>query len=231
MTAPGQHLANEIPEANAPCPISEVDTSFFILSVDLWSAEGSREVNLVRHSQTSPSISAATSASYPPPPQPTPPQNPYTHGMGYQVASIYPPSQTNMNSQQNLFHPNSTGYQTNLFAQPPSNPYQQQQALPLPQLPSQPQQNYYTTPTGTPMTPTAYYQTQLQNQAAVLSPHQFQTTTLTPDPRTTPPTGMFTRNLIGSLSVSAFKLTDPNGELGIWFILQDLSVRTEGTFR
>jgi hypothetical protein len=56
------------------------------------------------------------------------------------------------------------------------------------------------------------------------------------DPRSAP-SGMFTRNLIGSLSVSAFKLMAPaakdedKDELGIWFILQDLSVRTEGTFR
>ncbi len=42
---------------------------------------------------------------------------------------------------------------------------------------------------------------------------------------------MFTRNLIGSLSASAFKLTDPDNKIGVWFILQDLSVRTEGTFR
>ena len=44
-------------------------------------------------------------------------------------------------------------------------------------------------------------------------------------------TGMFTRNLIGSLCVSAFKLTDPHSQMGVWFILQDLSVRTEGSFR
>lgn len=50
------------------------------------------------------------------------------------------------------------------------------------------------------------------------------------DPRATP-SGMFTRNLIGSLCVSAFKLTDPDNTMGIWFILQDLSVRTEGSFR
>lgn len=42
---------------------------------------------------------------------------------------------------------------------------------------------------------------------------------------------MFTRNLIGSLSASAFKLTDPDNKIGVWFILQDLSVRTEGSFR
>jgi hypothetical protein len=47
----------------------------------------------------------------------------------------------------------------------------------------------------------------------------------------TPTAGMFTRNLIGSLSVNAFKLVDPEGKTGFWFILQDLSVRTEGMFR
>ena len=44
-------------------------------------------------------------------------------------------------------------------------------------------------------------------------------------------TGLFTRNLIGSLTASAFRLQDDNKEWGIWFITQDLSVRTEGTFR
>jgi len=42
---------------------------------------------------------------------------------------------------------------------------------------------------------------------------------------------MFTRNLIGSLAVNAFKLNDDQGKLGLWFVLQDLSVRTEGNFR
>lgn len=45
------------------------------------------------------------------------------------------------------------------------------------------------------------------------------------------PSGMFTRNLIGSLAASAFRLSDDDGRVGIWFILQDLSVRTEGLFR
>lgn len=36
----------------------------FVLNVDLWSAEGDRPVNLVRHSQTSPSISATVPVSY-----------------------------------------------------------------------------------------------------------------------------------------------------------------------
>jgi hypothetical protein len=42
---------------------------------------------------------------------------------------------------------------------------------------------------------------------------------------------MYTRNLIGSLSVNASKLEDDRKKLGLWFVLQDLSVRTEGVFR
>lgn len=41
----------------------------------------------------------------------------------------------------------------------------------------------------------------------------------------------FTRNLIGSLTASAFRLKDDKDQIGIWFVLQDLSVRTEGSFR
>lgn len=44
-------------------------------------------------------------------------------------------------------------------------------------------------------------------------------------------TGSFTRNLIGSLVASAFKLYDMQDVLGIWFVLQDLSVRTEGSMK
>jgi hypothetical protein len=43
--------------------------------------------------------------------------------------------------------------------------------------------------------------------------------------------GMFTRNLIGSLTVNANQLRDPKGKEGHWFVLQDLSVRTEAHFR
>jgi hypothetical protein len=43
--------------------------------------------------------------------------------------------------------------------------------------------------------------------------------------------GNYTRNLIGSTTVSAVKLKDAVGQWGLWFVLQDLSVRTEGNFR
>lgn len=38
-------------------------------------------------------------------------------------------------------------------------------------------------------------------------------------------------NLIGALHANAFKLKDEAGQLGIFFVLPDLSVRTEGEFR
>lgn len=160
--------------------INEIDTSFYVLTVDLWNAEGTSEVNLVRHSANSPSISTATSSSYPPPPQqnlsPTYPsygQNPYGQQMGY----------------------------------PPVNYYSQQSQM-------------YQNPYGNPQAPYygggSYYQGMQQPNLSAQS---------------AAPGGMFTRNLIGSLSASAFRLTDPDNKIGVWFILQDLSVRTEGTFR
>jgi len=39
-----------------------------------------------------------------------------------------------------------------------------------------------------------------------------------------------TRNLMGSLISNAYNLTNPRGEHGVYFIFQDLSVRTEGRF-
>lgn len=45
------------------------------------------------------------------------------------------------------------------------------------------------------------------------------------------PSAMYTRNLIGSLTVNAAKLKDNENKQGYWFVLQDLSVRTEGFFR
>lgn len=43
--------------------------------------------------------------------------------------------------------------------------------------------------------------------------------------------GALNRNLIGSVAASAFCLVDTSDQEGIWFVLQDLSVRLEGTYR
>ncbi|KAI1933003.1 Velvet complex subunit ryp3 [Ophidiomyces ophidiicola] len=176
-------------ETHKEIDVMEIDTSFFVLTVDLWNADGDREVNLVRHSATSPSISTASASSFPPPP-PMPQYPPYTPAM-YAASAGYAP----------------------YYTSPPA-------AYPSPALAysAAPGQAYY------PMAAAPGYY-------AAGGPAMAPPSVMAPPLAPTQPTGMFTRNLIGSLSASAFKLTDPDNKLGIWFILQDLSVRTEGSFR
>ncbi|OKL62325.1 hypothetical protein UA08_02516 [Talaromyces atroroseus] len=163
--------------------INEIDTSFYVLTVDLWNADGTNEVNLVRHSANSPSISTATSSSYPPPPQES------------SISPTYPPFGQPPYPQQSMGYHQQVGYygQNSMY------------------------QNPYAAPQGGPYYAGGYYQGGIQ-QPNLSS-------------QSAAPGGMFTRNLIGSLSASAFRLTDPDNKIGVWFILQDLSVRTEGTFR
>lgn len=272
----GSHLGNLRGLIDSACH-SDIDTSFFVLTVDLWSSDCQREVNLVRHSATSPSISAATSSSYPPPPSAygytstsvpvgnSQAQVPMGTGYDTRVQGQYPLNshqqapfhngytpQTNAHQQSpthNGYVPqnNVSGYPQNLYQQPQhqqqSHTLYQQNLPPIPsqhQQQSIPQQHhqhqsaaYYNQPSGSaPATPTSssggFFNPMHQNQGSLISPPNVPPISL--DPRTNP-SGMFTRNLIGSLCVSAFKLTDPDNNLGVWFILQDLSVRTEGSFR
>ena len=153
-----------------------------MLTVDLWNADGTGEVNLVKHSSTSPSISTATNSSYPPPPQ--------------TLSPMYPPN-PHYGAGQAVGYPMNSYYGGNAHLAN-SNPY--------------PQAAYYSQyyPGGGHVPPAANFSPAVQPLSSV---------------------GMFTRNLIGSLSASAFRLTDPTNRIGVWFILQDLSVRTEGLFR
>ena len=43
---------------------SEIEHTMYVLNVDLWSEDALREVNLVRHTTATPSISSTTPASY-----------------------------------------------------------------------------------------------------------------------------------------------------------------------
>ena len=134
----------------------------------------------------------------------------YNYSQSQQSSDPHSHQSSQSNSQQQQY---SAHYMSHMHSQPP---------------PGAPPQSYYTTPSGTPLTSTHYYQQSAIGQGPLLSPQQIMPPSF--DPRSAP-SGMFTRNLIGSLCVSAFKLSDPDGAVGVWFILQDLSVRTEGSFR
>lgn len=148
--------------------ISPDDTagSFFVLQVDLWDKDATREVNIVRASSSSPavSISTATTTSYPPPQERT-----MVNQFGHPMPVYYSPE---------------TG------------------------------QQYYDPNHGQPGYPQSMYMPQYQPQ--VVQPQS---------------NAMYTRNLIGSLTVNASILEDLDKKPGYWFVLQDLSVRTEGWFR
>ena len=103
-----------------------------------------------------------------------------------------------------------------------------------PALSPQPQGNPYSAPPPIPpgyyppITPARFQYSSAPNITGTYVP---MTTAMPLPPPPATATGMFTRNLIGSLTVNAFRLTDTEGKVGFWFVLQDLSVRTEGNFR
>ncbi|KAJ7068583.1 velvet factor-domain-containing protein [Mycena amicta] len=71
------------------------------------------------------------------------------------------------------------------------------------------------------------------------SPNTFPTTPNGPPPPSAPPPpstvhgprSAYTRTLVGPLSSNGYRLLDEHRKPGIFFLFQDLSVRTEGTFR
>lgn len=224
--------------------VNDIEHAMFVLNVDLWNEAGCDEVNLVHHSATSPSISATVPVSYeqaqyinvtagnpnsgfkaedPRLPGQNAAYNPYPGPPQVMSYTGHPP-QSYGGQQPYSQHP---GYAPNGAPYPPQNGYGQPPPPPPPQAP------YYTTGPG------------IHQLGAVANggypgappqdypPRQFpqeQTMHRMPNNNATPG-GMFTRNLIGSLAASAFRLTDPDDRIGIWFVLQDLSVRTEGHFR
>ncbi|KAI5462947.1 velvet factor-domain-containing protein [Mariannaea sp. PMI_226] len=192
---------------------SDIDYSMFVLNVDLWNEEGSQEVNLVRSSTGTPSISSTVPYSYaalndrndPNHVQyhpPIPPNAEYPQSSGGQYGQDYPA-------------------QSPSYAQVPSSYSQNGSYVPPQQF--YPQHGYRGEPTPPNMP-------QFRNGSQ--SGYSQETNTLTRMAVVGgQPQGMFTRNLIGSLAASAFRLSDTQDRIGIWFVLQDLSVRTEGPFR
>lgn len=177
----------------------QIESTFFVLQVDLWDDNATREVNIVRSSGTSPavSISTATTTSYPPTPdRPLGPQN----AAGYLQTMVY----TAPDGQQ-------------MYAPAPPQAYGNPMARPS---------------FGGGYPNVGYYQQQFANPAdAMMYAHGPAMPGPGMPPITHSNTSMFTRNLIGSLTVNASALKDPEGNPGFWFVLQDLSVRTEGWFR
>jgi hypothetical protein len=171
----------------------DVDSTYFVLMVDLWNEDGSRAVNLVRHCSSAPSVSIsnATVASYPPPPD-----------RMFIPGTVQPWNQM----------PQGHMAQSSMVRVPPPIGHYAQQQIPQP---------YSYTPNGV-HTPYPQYP-----GSASYTP----TPTAMMAVTTTSSNQNHTRNLIGMNAVNACRLNDTTGKMGFWFVLQDLSVRTEGNFR
>ncbi|KAG6030474.1 hypothetical protein E4U41_000095 [Claviceps citrina] len=202
---------------------SDIDHSMFVLNVDLWSEDGSKEVNLVRSSTGSPSITSTVPYSYTT-------LNAGETGMFPYTQHVLPSNRDAAFSQ-----PQGVGFVQDYPTQPSYG-----------QGPAYPSNGSY----GPPQQFFPHHQTYRSDGGANALPSQ---SSVSPFHRhstcSTPsyiqdhgslarmamvggqPQGMFTRNLIGSLAASAFRLSDTEDRIGIWFVLQDLSVRTEGPFR
>lgn len=206
----------------------------FVLNVDLWSEDALKEVNLVRHTTTTPSISSTTPASY------------------EQVENAPAYSQLVQSDSRSGYGSSMYGHSgMNPYGQ---SPYQQGTLAASPPAPATQPARVVPRLTEPPAVPPPYmhqsngygqsgqyggyhdsYGMPLSSQGPGYGPPRvfggpgdMMTQRLIQGNQ---PQGMFTRNLIGSLAASAFRLQDPADKIGIWFVLQDLSVRTEGNFR
>ncbi|EXJ61316.1 uncharacterized protein A1O5_11873 [Cladophialophora psammophila CBS 110553] len=197
--------------------VKVVDLSKFILGVDLWDVYGNHEDNCVRNNTTSPSISTTITTPYPPLTttgiRATQPLRPYD------VTNL-PSWRGARDSSTPTSVPTSasSAYNNDSFEQR-NPPYQYSNDV--------------------------HYNGHLQNGYDASSHHQ--KSPHEPIPSTAAPLrssrssqdlgslnpvrGEPSKNLIGQCHTSVQRLDDENKEVGLYFIFQDLSVRTEGWFR
>lgn len=192
-------------------------------------------MNLVRHSATSPSISSTTPVSYQ---QMSDNNSTYTNVIPGQPRDL---KNEGPGFQSGNYNPFPNAPSVNPYGQTPQQPYPPTNTYnsaypPVNGAQAYPSQNGYGQAQQPQQTP--YYaggaapHSQPQTQGYQSNDGNTFTGPVQGRPiQNAQPTGMYTRNLIGSLSASAFRLADPNDHIGIWFVLQDLSVRTEGNFR
>ncbi|KAF4123344.1 Velvet factor [Geosmithia morbida] len=199
----------------------DIDYSRFVLQVDLWDEHGTQEINLCRNNSSAsgpPASSASSSYSYSP--------------LAGSEARYPPPQQQQQQQQQ----PPPPGQQ----ALPPSRDMTYGQSSPM-GYSQQPDYQYsqvttpsYTPPSTTYGPPQQYFPAHQATARYDAGPPPQVSYMDSPGPMVsyvndhkTP----WSRNLIGSVAASAFCLVDTRGREGIWFVLQDLSVRLEGKYK
>ncbi|TEB35746.1 hypothetical protein FA13DRAFT_1788354 [Coprinellus micaceus] len=258
-------------EDNTVVDVDDVDVSFFLVTVDLWSADGKQEMNLVLH--------PSTAERYVPPNPPSkPPRRRNTStsqqksGTKTPVGSSTPTPAQTPNSGQNYYTPQApTQEGPNPYPQdgssevvptwgyPPPAPIERTASYPPTVLPSissfgrnPPASNTEPWPSVSSQDTGSYAidpslrsssgsdsreNSEPSNYGANTYPASYsnaspyaQDATETSQSSLRQPAN-YTRTLVGPLSANACRLLDEHRKEGIFFLFQDLSVRTEGTFR
>ncbi|KAK0491322.1 velvet factor, partial [Armillaria novae-zelandiae] len=216
-------------EDDSTVDVDEVDCSFFLVTVDLWSEDGKQEMNLVLHPSLAERYVQQTSG-------------PCNNNKRRRISKTeQPPRSTS--------RPDSPP--TDLVYPRPA-PTWCYLCTPFPQSPQQPPQPFDGEPwkldtNNSEWTSDAYSHSNLPP-----NPSSSPEDSVYPEPTTPAPTSpsmgkrkrplstpvipplprhTYTRTLVGPLSANATRLLDAHRKPGIFFLFQDLSVRTEGTFR
>ncbi|KAH6915096.1 velvet factor [Coprinopsis sp. MPI-PUGE-AT-0042] len=259
--------------------VDDVDCSFFLVTVDLWSADGKQEMNLVLH----PSSSDKYAPPNPPSKQPSTRRrtisSSQSRGQANQASKSSTPTpqrpddQSPPNGNSNYYP--TDGSSSHASYPPPSSDPPQTWGYPPP-LPSADRSGSFSGPVlpsiqsfhrtassewsssnnddNYPIDPAlrsgsdGYSTTNNGDQpvhAASGAPYPpppassypsgppAHSSSGTATPQSTIPRNLntYTRTLVGPLSANACRLLDEHRKPGIFFLFQDLSVRTEGTFR
>ncbi|KAJ3741578.1 velvet factor [Lentinula detonsa] len=242
---------------NSLVEVDDIDCSFFVVTVDLWSADGKQEMNLVLH--------PSSADRYVPPPTPNPTK---TRRRGTTTSSMGPPTSSSSSSSSNTTltsslppsqgleppfappNPPTWGYpswpqnenSSDMNYRPWNNPmnaepstWGPQQAFDFDYSHSQAPTVYSSPPSVPSMRPAPSIAIRSSSYS---HPNPNFTPTVPSIPSTPPsyssiplPRHTYTRTLVGPLSANATRLLDEHRKPGVFFLFQDLSVRTEGTFR
>ncbi|KAK0499755.1 velvet factor [Armillaria luteobubalina] len=216
-------------EDDSTVDVDEVDCSFFLITVDLWSEDGKQEMNLVLHPSLAERYVQQTSR---------PCNNNKRRRVSKSGHSLYPASDPD-SSPTDLVCSGPTSawcYLCTPFLQSPQQPPQSFDEEPWKFDPNNSEWNLdaYSNP-NLPPDPSSSPSDDVYREPTTPAPtspsigkrkRPLSTPVIPPLPRHT-----YTRTLVGPLSANATRLLDAHRKPGIFFLFQDLSVRTEGTFR
>ncbi|EPQ59151.1 hypothetical protein GLOTRDRAFT_70328 [Gloeophyllum trabeum ATCC 11539] len=231
---------------NSIVDVDDIDYTFFVVTVDLWSSDAKQEMNLVLHpsssdryqnsssnnsANTSPNGPKsrrrnATSGSAAAPrseeQSPVSGHSPLTPSATNGSSTLPPPPTSDVRETSSWGHP-----------PPPPDPYPSQ-AYASPTTHSAPPNYDPNAPPVMYASASAAYAQHVQSSSTHAQYHQasYPTNPAPAPPPTVPlPRHTYTRTLVGPLAANACRLVDEHRKPGIFFLFQDLSIRTEGTFR